>query len=249
MNQLKRKLSMMLALVMIVTVLAPSLTVSAADYGKKLDLSAHTMKYGKTTTYTSEGSYQEDTLWPKAVKGKVVTKIKVSKRKSVGKNYQVTYNVTVDFKKNPKIKTKKIGYEDWYWSLAMPQPFNAVFDYKTGKESTKVKVTDLSSKETFYKKQHFVCPEIGEDYWIRNPKKLTYSFKVTYPKSYKNAVVAVGFSNDNGYCDASDEHYDWLKSFNALGAYNNRYWKGKEVFGKTSYYKNGKKSTAFMRLK
>ena len=184
-----------------------------------------------------------------------------------------TYKVTYTFKKNPKLQNTEMAYDDWHCDYITQQPMYTVFDYKTGKclESTKladklgIKVETVKDfKITYYDKQYYTLssglmsmyPDVDlSDLWIRNYKKITYTFKVTYPKSCKRAVVAIGFGN------AAVDYRDYDNDYTYGETANKKYWDGTGKWGATDYYKctwydfaNGKKKTtkgqfSYMRLK
>lgn len=253
----KNKLSVarkLLAMVLIMgTVLSPVISepkVQAASkaYGSKLKLN-NNIKLNKTKNFTKTGIYKENTFYPE--EQKINVKYSIScKRKSVGNKYKVTYKVKYSYMGDPKISNAdKIWYDDWLWGYTSPNPIYTVFDYKTGmclegKNKRNVKVKDGGWKYTYYPQQFFqYTGEIAKDYkqedcWIKNIKSVKYSFTVTYPKKYKDVVVGIGFVNNclvpNSFKNEPD----------------NRYWTGKKTpYGKTSYYKKGKSTMSYMRLK
>lgn len=218
-------------------------------YGDKLKLN-NEIKLNKTKSYVKKGYVKESTLFPK----KKTVKVKYSiscKRKSAGDKYKVTYKVKYKYLNDPKISGKKQTADDWVWAWYRPRAIYTVFDYQTGKSIEKknnlgVKVKNGNWKYSYYPKQHFKCtdrliksydPKYRKqlrDPWLRNKKTVSYQFTVTYPKDCKDVVVGIGFYN------TPDSPLKKTVEAN--------YWKGKEVYGKTLYYKKGKKTMSYMRL-
>ena len=197
-----------------------------------------------------KGYVKESTLFPK----KKTVKVKYSiscKRKSAGDKYKVTYKVKYKYLNDPKISGKKMAYDDWVWGWYQPEAVYTIYDYQAGKSIEKknnlgVKVKNGNWKYSYYPKQHFKCtdrliksydPKYRKqlrDPWLRNKKTVSYQFTVTYPKDCKDVVVGIGFYN------TPDSPLKKTVEAN--------YWKGKEVYGKTLYYKKGKKTMSYMRL-
>lgn len=218
-------------------------------YGDKLKLN-NEIKLNKTKSYVKKGYVKESTLFPK----KKTVKVKYSiscKRKSAGDKYKVTYKVKYKYLNDPKISGKKMAYDDWVWGWYQPEAVYTIYDYQTGKSTEKknnlgVKVKNGNWKYSYYPKQHFKCtdrliksydPKYRKqlrDPWLRNKKTVSYQFTVTYPKDCKDVVVGIGFYN------TPDSPLKKTVEAN--------YWKGKEVYGKTLYYKKGKKTMSYMRL-
>lgn len=218
-------------------------------YGDKLKLN-NEIKLNKTKSYVKKGYVKESTLFPK----KKTVKVKYSiscKRKSAGDKYKVTYKVKYKYLNDPKISGKKMAYDDWVWGWYQPEAVYTIYDYPTGKSIEKknnlgVKVKNGNWKYSYYPKQHFKCtdrliksydPKYRKqlrDPWLRNKKTVSYQFTVTYPKDCKDVVVGIGFYN------TPDSPLKKTVEAN--------YWKGKEVYGKTLYYKKGKKTMSYMRL-
>lgn len=218
-------------------------------YGDELKLN-NEIKLNKTKSYVKKGYVKESTLFPK----KKTVKVKYSiscKRKSAGDKYKVTYKVKYKYLNDPKISGKKMAYDDWVWGWYQPEAVYTIYDYQTGKSIEKknnlgVKVKNGNWKYSYYPKQHFKCtdrliksydPKYRKqlrDPWLRNKKTVSYQFTVTYPKDCKDVVVGIGFYN------TPDSPLKKTVEAN--------YWKGKEVYGKTLYYKKGKKTMSYMRL-
>lgn len=218
-------------------------------YGDELKLN-NEIKLNKTKSYVKKGYVKESTLFPK----KKTVKVKYSiscKRKSAGDKYKVTYKVKYKYLNDPKISGKKMAYDDWVWGWYQPEAVYTIYDYQTGKSIEKknnlgVKVKNGNWKYSYYPKQHFKCtdsliksydPKYRKqlrDPWLRNKKTVSYQFTVTYPKDCKDVVVGIGFYNT--------PDSPLKKTLEA------NYWKGKEVYGKTLYYKKGKKTMSYMRL-
>lgn len=218
-------------------------------YGDELKLN-NEIKLNKTKSYVKKGYVKESTLFPK----KKTVKVKYSiscKRKSAGDKYKVTYKVKYKYLNDPKISGKKMVYDDWVWGWYQPEAVYTIYDYQTGKSIEKknnlgVKVKNGNWKYSYYPKQHFKCtdrliksydPKYRKqlrDPWLRNKKTVSYQFTVTYPKDCKDVVVGIGFYN------TPDSPLKKTVEAN--------YWKGKEVYGKTLYYKKGKKTMSYMRL-
>lgn len=176
-----------------------------------------------------------------------------SKKKTVGKNYKVTYQVKYSYLGDPKIKVEssdRIWYGDWICNFTYPNAVYTVFDYQTGmsleaKNKLGVKVKDGKTKFVYYPKQYYEYTGDeydSEDSWLRNTKTITYSFTVTYPKKCRDVVVGIGLVNRADVIPPKDAYSKKLP--------DNRYWTGKKTpYGKTSYYKKGKKTMSYMRLK
>ena len=208
------------------------------------------IKINKTQTFKKEAFYYEDVFFSKAVHAKANYTI-TSKRKSAGKNYKVTYKVKYKYFSNPKLQHTEIWYDDWYWAFISPSELYTVFDYNTGmsleaKNKLGVKVSGGKFNYTYYPKQYYKYTDEykdkydPKDCWIRNAKTLNYSFTVTYPKKCKDVVVGIGFVNRAEIPDVSGYKKEP----------DNQYWTGKKTpYGKTSYYKEGKKTMSYMRLK
>ena len=243
-------LSLILGVMMSTVVTAPKVQAAEKPYGKRLKLN-NNIKFNKTKTFVKTGIYQEQTLFPKVQKCKIKYTISCKKR-SVGKNYKVTYKGKYNLMDNPKLNTKeKYTYIDWYWGFTYPYLFYTVFDYQTGmslevKNDLNVKCKGSKWKYTYYPKQYFMYTDSimkDEKYkekncWYRNAKTLSYSFTVTYPKKCKDVVVGIGFSNMIDVPSQSKEEPE------------NQYWTGKDTpYGKTDYYKKGKKTMSYMRLR
>lgn len=131
-----------------------------------------------------------------------------------------------------------ISYDDWLWGLTKPDPIYTVFNYQTGlslesKNKLGVKVTRSKWKFTYYPKQYFIVHE--QEAWYRAYKTINYSFTVTYPKKCKDVCIGIGFVNKT-------------ENIPDMGTFNEEYWKGKQPYGKTDYYKNGKSTMSYMRL-
>lgn len=250
-NKIVPKLSSLLltATIIIGGIMSPIETTQKAQAAKKaycatLKLS-NNLKLNKTKTFEKTGIYQESTFFPEKQKVKIQYTVNC-KRKLVGKNYQVTYKVNYKFFENPQIASDIIAYDDWLWGLTKPEALYTVFNYQTGKsleaENNKlgVKVKGSDWKWTYYPKQKYSYTGIlaeqydSKDLWIHNYKSASYSFTVTYPKKCKDVVVGIGFVNK-------------IESFD--NSYEKMYWNGETPYGKTSYYKNGKKTMSYMRLK
>lgn len=218
-------------------------------YGDKLKLN-NEIKLNKTKSYVKKGYVKESTLFPK----KKTVKVKYSiscKRKSAGDKYKVTYKVKYKYLNDPKISGKKMAYDDWVWGWYQPEAVYTIYDYQTGKSIEKknnlgVKVKNGNWKYSYYPKQHFKCtdrliksydPKYRKqlrDPWLRNKKTVSYQFTVTYPKDCKDVVVGIGFYN------TPDSPLKKTVEAN--------YWKGKEVYGNTFFYKQSKKTMSYMRL-
>ena len=88
--------------------------------------------------------------------------------------------------------------------------------------------------------------ELGYDnndpFVYSNVKSVKYDFTVAYPKKYKDACVGICLYLISGN-ETTDGGYE-----NKQYEINEKYWNGKKTLDKTSYYKNGKNSSAFVRL-
>lgn len=250
-NRMTTKLASLLltATLIIGGVISPIDTSQKAQAAKKAYCATlklnNELKLNKTKTFNKTGIYQESTFFPEEQKVKIQYTVSC-KRKSAGKNYQATYKVNYKFLDNSQIASNEISYDDWGWGFTEPSSFYTVFNYQTGKslevQNNKlgVKVKGSDWKTTYYPKQKYSYTGVlaeeyaGEDLWLRNYKTISCSFTVTYPKECQDVVVTVGFVNRISVKSSStDDSYD----------------KGTTPYGKTSYYKEGKKTTSYMRLK
>lgn len=228
------------------TTYMPEVKAAGKAYCAGLKLN-NEIKLNKKKTYEKTGIYQENTFFQTAKKIKVQYTI-ASKRKSVGSNYKVTYNVNYKLLGDPQIDVNQISYDDWYWGLTTPSQLYTVFDYQTGisletKNELGVKVKGSKWKYSYYPKQKYKYTGAlekeykDEEQWLRNIKSVSYSFTVTYPKKCRDVVVGIGFANR---VEVPSEIKDEV---------DNQYWEGKKPYGKTSYYKKGKNTMSYMRLK
>lgn len=232
-----------------VSTVTPSPTATASvpaaskPYGDKLKLN-NEIKLNATKSYVKKGYTKMRCLFPK----KKTVKVKYSiscKRKSEGNNYKVTYKVNYKYLNDPKISGKKQTSIEWGWMWYIPGATYTVFDYQTGKCIEKknnlgVKVKGGKWKYSYYPKQRFQFTDEcikrekikskGKP-WLRNTKTISYQFTVTYPKDCKDVVVGIGFYPSVG---TQPQEKD--------------YWNGKSVYGKTWYYRQGRKTMSYMRL-
>lgn len=255
MKKLKTKLTC-LSLVMAIiigTMTAPAINPIKTEAAKKAYCESLELNYNleldKEQTFKETGIYQEDTFFKK--KKEIDVKYTISsKRQSVGKNYKVTYKVNYEYLGNPKIENNKKTVDDWWWSFTQPLEAFKVFDYKTGKtlmsnNKLGVKVSSSKWKSTYYPKQFYnYTGSLAKEYKNKKMsisllKNSSVTFSVTYPKKCKDVVVGIGFVNRN---DVPKEFYNWGSGE------ENRYNSGKVPYGKTSYYKEGKKTMSYMRL-
>lgn len=248
MKKLKTKLTC-LSLVMAIiigTMTAPAINPAKTEaaekaYGAKLKLN-NGIKLNTTKTFKKKGFTQWKYIGPKKTIKTNYT-IKCS-RKEVGDKYKVTYNVNYkylnDYKMPKKIKGKYSDiYKDVPKNFIAPIEFCTVFDYKTGKNleiSNKlgVKVNRSEWKYKFYPAQTVSFSKDGDIDGFRFKKSASVSFTVTYPKKYKDIVVGIGFISIN--------------SKEGNNKTNTQYCDGKVPYGKTSFYKKGKKTVSYMRL-
>ena len=156
----------------------------------------------------------------------------------------MTYKVNYKYLNDPKISGKKQTSIEWAGGWYMPDAIYTVFDYQTGKciqnkNNLGVKVKDGKWKNSYYPKQTFQFTDEcikrekmkSKTTWLRNSKTTSYQFTVTYPKDCKDVVVGIGFYP---YVGTLPQEKD--------------YWKGKSVYGKTWYYRQGRKTMSYMRL-
>lgn len=220
-----------------------SVPAASKPYGDKLKLN-NEIKLNATKSYVKKGYTKMRCLFPK----KKTVKVKYSiscKRKSEGNNYKVTYKVNYKYLNDPKISGKKQTSIEWGWMWYIPGATYTVFDYQTGKCIEKknnlgVKVKGGKWKYSYYPKQRFQFTDEcikrekikskGKP-WLRNTKTISYQFTVTYPKDCKDVVVGIGFYPSVG---TQPQEKD--------------YWNGKSVYGKTWYYRQGRKTMSYMRL-
>ena len=161
------------------------------------------------------------------------------KRRSIGKRYKLTCTVIYRFTSNPKVNRPEMARIKGYGRkktehIFRSQEFFTVFDYRTGKclegnNKHRVKTKSGRWRYKFYNKQRYDTS--SHWYTWKNRKQLRFSFAVSYPKSYEDLCLGVGFYNK--YDDATSRA-------------DNRYWKGKCALGKTQLYRRGKDSTAFL---
>lgn len=204
------------------------------------------IRLNKTKTFKKTCFVQECDLFPKKKNVRVNYTIKCN-RKSSGKNYKVTYKVNYKLLDNPKIVrnivSDEYAFDDEFYQ---PRAMYTVFNYQTGKtlgikNKSGVKVKGSNWKEIFYPKQYcYAAGDICGQWWYRNYKSISNSFTVIYPKKCKDVVVGIGLTNLSNKQEGSE--YDEPLSN------NQKYWKGKVPYGKTDYYKKGKKIMSYMRL-
>ena len=245
---MRKKLTcLLLAMVLCVTTI-PAVKTEAAKkaYCDTLELN-DTLELGKKQTFSGKGIYEEETFF-KGKKEVDVNYIVSSKRKSVGKNYKVTYKINYELLQSPKLDRNKISYDDWYWGYIEPVECFKVFDYKTGKtlmSNNKQNVYVSSGKWNckYYPKQYYkYTGDLADEYkaeetYLEFLKEASVSFTVTYPKKCKDVVVGIGFVNLAGL----DGNY-------VFQGKNYLYNAGKTAYGKSNYYKKGKKTMSYMRL-
>ena len=119
-----------------------------------------------------------------------------------------------------------------------PRRFCTLFDYQTGKSletkrnKKKVKVKFGQWKYSYYPRQYYET----STHWYswKNCRKATVKFVVSYPKKCTDVCACVGFLN--AYVDRKQTKAD------------KKYWKGKGVFGKTTYYKRTKDTVSYLLL-
>jgi hypothetical protein len=233
----------LLAVALTVGVLAGSLgepvEVQAAKkaYGDRLTLN-NKIKLDQTKTFTKTGVYKQSSLFKKKKTAKIKYTITCS-RKEEGDYYKVTYKVTYKHLSNPKISSFSKIAEDYQWSLTKPDEIFTVFDYQTGlsleaDNDLDVTVEEGKRKYTYYPWQKWSVS--GKKGRYRNVKTLSYTFTVTYPKDCEDVVVGIGFVNHVLVQDSDNDNAD------------NLYWEGKAAYGKTTFYKKGKKTMSYMRL-
>lgn len=221
----------------------PKAQAAKKAYCAKLKLN-NNLKLNKTQTFVKTGVYQESTLFPKAQKIKVKYTV-TSKRKSVGKNYKVTYKVNYKYLGNPKIQNKKMWADDWALGYTEPLEQIDLIDYKTGKAFSDknkqgVKLTSSKWKYTYYPKQHYKQYDCDKkkfvDETLSFTKTSSISFSVTYPKKYKDVVVGIGFVNTIYSLSENEQSADYF------------FYERKVPYGKTTYYKCGRGTMSYMRL-
>lgn len=215
---------------------------TTTPYCKKLNLN---LKSGKTIRNTATATYWDEALMPKKQKVKVKQTIKTS-TKSSGRNYKTTFNVTWDYKGDPKITNKTVDKDDW--SSILPIDYWNAIDYRTGKvdQIKDVSYSKPKWKTTYYKKQNWkYTKKIAKAWGIKgsdnqNVKKETLSFTVTYPKTQKNLIIAIG--TIDLYCESGHITYD-----DYLYGEFSKFDEGKETWDKTIGYKSGK-NFVYIRL-
>lgn len=250
MKRNKKGLRVLLVLALIICTFAAGTVNTTEVYAAQKTKLNSNLKLNTTKTYTRTGILKENDLFPKAKKSKIKYTV-TSKRKVSGKNYVVTYDVSYKILDNPKISKKNKAEKYLYGTLIEPHFACTVFDSKTGqnlylKNKLGVKVKIIKDwQSTFYPKQYYTDRYTGEKCWFRNYKTLNYSFSVTYPKSYKNAVVGIGFSNlCYGYDEGGANYTYWNgESFE----YSNGEWI-KTTYYETDFYKKGQKTMSYMKL-
>jgi hypothetical protein len=236
-------MSVLLTVALAVGVLAGSLVApveaqaAGKAYGDSLTLN-NKIRLDKTKSFTKTGVYKQSSLFKKKKTAKIKYTIACS-RKEAGDYYKVTYKVTYKHKSDPKISSFSKIAEDYEWSLTQPDEIFTVFDYQTGlclegDNDLDVTVDEGTWKYTYYPWQKWSVS--GKEGRYRNVKTLSYTFTVTYPKDCEDVVVGIGFVNHTLVPDSEKDAAD------------NLYWKGKAAYGKTSFYKKGKDTMAYMRL-
>lgn len=112
-----------------------------------------------------------------------------------------------------------------------PATWWAIFDYKDGKTLEKKNSHNVTVKNG---KGKFTFGKLKNGKGTRYVKSASYKVEITYPKSYKNMVIAIGGVSSNA---TSSE----------------KFWNGTGSFWKTEMYKQGKKTNAeeiaLMRMK
>lgn len=235
----KRVIGVLLVVVLLVGVLpTPCQTVQAATpYMKKLDVKWD-LKNGKSVVCK--------TVFAGGVKGEISLKIsglKVTKANKKGYK-KCTFTYTSKYKtKLTALQVRKILKSKYFkkYSNVSGSAFYAIVDYDTGASLEynygslherplidNLDVTVLESKEkTTNKKKYRDKKTKG---WVSLG---TYTCKVSvvYPENYTGLCIGIG-----GYNIVSETYAD------------SEFWDAMKPFGKTSYYKKGKKNSHWLRV-
>ena len=218
----------------------PTPEPTATPYVAELGIE-NSMRVNGTTSYSGIERLKYYKLFNK--KGKPVdvpVRVKLkSKRRSVGDRYKLTCSVVYRFTSNPKVNKSEMARIKGYGKkktehILRSNQYYTVFDYRTGKclegkNDHRVKSKCSRWKYKFYNKQRYDTS--SHWYTWKNRKSLSFSFTVTYPKSYEDLCVGVGFYNK---FDDESSKTDY------------KYWNGKCAFGKTEVYRKSKDSAVFL---
>lgn len=138
---------------------------------------------------------------------------------------------------------KKAHYnvDEFGWDVTQPEEYFTVFDYSDGtnlekKNNKGVTVKSRWSDAKNYKVKSWNMSEVGT--WSY-PKSCTLTVTITYPKNYKNAVVAIGALNtpplSNGW---NDIDAGWASKKIKTKSYNST--SSVRKYGSSLLYKSGK---------
>ena len=259
---MKRFVSLILSLCLIISIITPSKPSNAATYGDKLKYLNNKITLGKKQTFSGTGKLKHGAksyggFLTKAKNIKINYTVESTEPVEDGDNYSVTFNVSYKFKNNPKFTKKTVkGYG---YGTIEPQIIYSVFDYATGYnleiENDKNVVVNQNGKTKikYYKKQNLKHKLNNKKEWYRNKKSASYSFTVTYPKNYGDACVGIGFFNDHGndwssYEDGLSEDEGWDSGYYTDYDDDDNEIKKPWKWGSTACYKRGKNTISYVRL-
>ena len=221
--------------------------INTKNYMKSLKLKWDLKKNGKKLTV------KRKTITVKARTGKVWIDDYKKKTLKNGK-IQVTFKGHWYFKNNKFTKkqvhkivtTSKKKYKCSNMNTA---PFFAFVDYNTGTSLEKsnkygVKVTYRYSDDWIS-----ICKD-KHGHTAGSARYADITVKITYPKSYKGLCIGLGMTNKL----VNPDRHSWVEprtdDWYSQSGTDNLFLKGiRGQFGDTTFYKNGKNSTHWLRIK
>ena len=259
---MKRFISVILSLCLMAGIIIPSNISNAASYGDKLKYLNNKITLGTKQTFSGTGKLKHGAksyggFLTKAKNIKIDYTVESSEPVENGDNYSVTFNVSYKFKDNPKFTKKTVkGYG---YGTIEPIVLYSVFDYNTGYnlevENDKNVVVTQNGKATikYYKKQNLRHKVKPYKDWYRNKKSASSSFTVTYPKSFGDVCVGIGFINNHGsdwssYEDGLGKEDGWDSGYYTDYDEDDNEIKKPWKWGNTAYYKRGEKTVSYVRL-
>ena len=240
----KKLLSLVLTAALAVTGVVSSVgtvdkvQAESKEYMKKLDLKWD-LKKNKNLTFTQN--------FGKGINKKYslkMTGFKVTNASKEGyKKLTVSFTITRKWNPTKNDIQKIINRCNKAGADYLPNGFYyTVADYDTGvslegKNSYHVKVKSLKNKQHGVKKYYGT----QKSNWVKLEKSCDVKFEVTYPEDYKGLCIGIGGSN--GYSKV-------VRSNNTIGKLDELYFEGNKSypFGKTSFYKQGKKNSHWLRV-
>ena len=224
-NTFKKIMTAVLAVALLLGVLAvPPQDAQAAgkSYMKGLKLNWD-LKKNKAMKYTTSAEVF------KKVSGKA--KITNYKVKSAGKGYkQLSFNVTF---RDDKIKISNAQWKElrrMNRGLKYGTYWISVADYDTGLSLERKNKFGVKVRSSRWKTINAHTYRNGNDTFYVDGARSKVT--ITYPEDYDGLCIGVGGQNRIGDTRADSS-----------------YWSGKTKFGKTSFYKTGKKNSHWMRIR